>query len=126
MDALTVWHIATGAQLTMVVAIAKLANNTGPTVSDLRIRGNSMTHSITSQPTSWITWNPEVTLGSLGEFETCPDWVPVMDIGQQFARIALKTMGDQGFDQRADRATKVRNVSRLGSQFFSLRNFSPH
>ena len=28
---------------------------------------------------SWITAHPEVTLGSLGEFETCPDWVPVMD-----------------------------------------------
>jgi hypothetical protein len=55
-------------------------------------------------------------LGSLGEFETCPDWVPVMDTGRQFARIALKTMGDYGFDQRADRVTKVRNVSRLGSQ----------
>jgi hypothetical protein len=38
----------------------------------------------------------EVTLGSLGEFETCPDWVPVMDTGQQFARIAIKTMGDHG------------------------------
>ena len=38
----------------------------------------------------------EVTLGSLGEFETCPDWAPVMDTGQQFARIAIKTMGDHG------------------------------
>jgi hypothetical protein len=55
-------------------------------------------------------------LGSLGEFETCPDWVPVMDTGQYFARIALKTMGDDGFDQRANWAPKVRNVSRLGSQ----------
>jgi len=55
-------------------------------------------------------------LGSLGEFETCPDWVPVMDTGPQFARIALKTMGDHGFDQRADRAAKVRNVSSVGSQ----------
>jgi hypothetical protein len=42
--------------------------------------------------------------------------VPVMDTGQQFARIALKTMGYQGFDQRADGVAKVRNVSRLGSQ----------
>jgi hypothetical protein len=59
---------------------------------------------------SWITAHPEVTLGSLGEFETCPDWVPVMDTGQQFARIALKTMGDHGFDHRANREAKVRNV----------------
>jgi len=49
-------------------------------------------------------------LGSLGEFETCPDWVPVMDTGQQFERFAPKTMGDHGFDQRADRVAKVRNV----------------
>jgi hypothetical protein len=32
--------------------------------------------------------------------------VPVMDTGQQFARIALKTMGGHEFDQRADRACK--------------------
>ena len=39
-----------------------------------------------------------------------------MDTGQQFSRIALKTMGDRGFDQSVKRAAKVRNVSRLGSQ----------
>ena len=50
------------------------------------------------------------------EFETCPDWVPVMDTGQQFAWIALKTMGEHGFDQRANRVAKVRNVSSVGSQ----------
>ena len=61
-----------------------------------------------------MTAHPEVTLGSLGEFETCPDWVPVMDTCQEFAWIALKTMGDHGFDQRANRASKVRNVSRPG------------
>jgi hypothetical protein len=66
-----------------------------------------------------MTAHPEVILGSPGEFETCPDWVPGMDTGQQFARIALKTMGDYGFDQRANRAAKVRNVSTLGSQTFS-------
>jgi hypothetical protein len=52
---------------------------------------------------------------SSGEFETCPTWVPVMDTGQQFARIALKTMGYHPFDQRADRVAKVRNVSSVGS-----------
>jgi hypothetical protein len=62
-----------------------------------------------------VTHHPEVPLGSLGEFETCPDWVPVMDTGQQFARIALKTMGDHGFDQRADQVAKVRNVSNVGA-----------
>ena len=61
--------------------------------------------------------HPEVVLVSLGEFETCPDWVPVMDTGQQFARIALKTMGDHGFDQRVNRVAKDRNVSSVGSQF---------
>jgi hypothetical protein len=44
-------------------------------------------------------------------------WVPAMDAGQQFARIAIKTMSDPGFDHRANRGAKVRNVSRLGSQF---------
>jgi len=39
-----------------------------------------------------------------------------MDTGQQFERIALKTMGDHGFDQRANRVAKVRNVSNVGSQ----------
>ena len=67
-----------------------------------------------------ITAHPEVILGSLGEFEACPDWVPVMDTGQQFARIALKTMGDHRFDQRANRAAKVRNASRVGSQPISM------
>jgi len=50
----------------------------------------------------WITRHPEVTLGSLGEFEMCPDWAPAMNTGRQFARIALKTMGDHGFDHRAN------------------------
>src|SRR6266571_4205792 len=55
-------------------------------------------------------------LGRPCKFETCPDWVPVMDTGQHFARIALKTMGQHGFDYKATWAAKVRNVSRLGSQ----------
>src|ERR1035438_9099385 len=66
-----------------------------------------------------MTRDPEVTLGSLGEFETRPDCVPVMDTGQQFARIALRTMGDHGFDQGANRVAKVRNVSSVGSQTFA-------
>jgi len=67
--------------------------------------------------------HPEVTSGSLGEFETCPDWVPIMDMDQRFARIALKTMGDQGFDQKARQVARVRNVSMPGSQFSGFREF---
>jgi hypothetical protein len=39
-------------------------------------------------------------LGSLGEFETCPDWVPTLDKRWRCARIVLKTIGVYGFDQR--------------------------
>jgi hypothetical protein len=74
--------------------------------------------------TGLITHHPEVIRGSPGEFETCPDWVPAMDTGQRVARIALKTMGDHGFDQRADRVAKVRNVSRMGSQINNRNSFS--
>ena len=65
-------------------------------------------------PKSWMT-HSEVIRPSLGEFETCPDWVPSMDTGQRVARIILKTMDVYGFDHRANRVAKVRNVSRLGS-----------
>jgi hypothetical protein len=37
-----------------------------------------------------------VHLGSLGEFETCPDWVPVMDTGQQFAGSLSKQWATMG------------------------------
>ena len=63
----------------------------------------------------WMT-HPEVVLVSPGEFETCPDWVPVMDTGKQLARIAPKTISGHGFDYRANRVAKVRNVSTPGSQ----------
>src|SRR5271169_5340148 len=39
-----------------------------------------------------------------------------MDRGQQLAWIALKTKGDHGFDKRANRVARVRNVSNVGSQ----------
>jgi len=39
-----------------------------------------------------------------------------MDTGQQFAQIAVNTMDDHGFDQRANRVAKVRDVSSMGSQ----------
>jgi hypothetical protein len=43
----------------------------------------------------------EVTLGSLGEFETCPDWASTLDKRRRCVRIALKTVDVCGFDQRA-------------------------
>ena len=49
----------------------------------------------------------------------CPDWVPSMDVGQRFARITVKTIAVHGFDHRASRVAKVRNVSRLRSQYQS-------
>jgi len=55
-------------------------------------------------------------LGSGGEFETCPDWVPTLDKRRGCARFSLKTMDVRGFDHRAIWPAKIRNVSRLGSQ----------
>jgi hypothetical protein len=77
--------------------------------SSFRLWGGSARH----QTILAMSWSTRTFTGGL----SCPDWVPVMDTGQHFARIALKTMVDHGFDQRADRVAKVRNVSRLGSQF---------
>jgi hypothetical protein len=57
-----------------------------------------------------------------GEFETYPDWVPGMDIGQRFARISLKTVHLHGFDHTAIRLAKVRNLSRPGSQISKLQS----
>lgn len=53
---------------------------------------------------------PEVILGSLDEFETCPNRVPAIDTGQLVVRITAKTMGVHGFDHRANCVAKVRNV----------------
>lgn len=63
-----------------------------------------------------MTARPEIK-GSLGEFETYPDWVPTTDSCHLFARITLKTMSVHGFDHRAIWPAEVRNVSRLGRQF---------
>jgi hypothetical protein len=52
-----------------------------------------------------------------GEFERCPSRVPAVDKRRRCARIALKTMPVHGFDRWANWPAKVRNVSRLGSQF---------
>src|ERR1039457_6159909 len=37
-----------------------------------------------------ITAHPELILGSLGEFETCPDWVPGVDTARPFASMISK------------------------------------
>jgi hypothetical protein len=57
--------------------------------------------------------------GSLGEFETRPDWVPGLDKRRRAAPITLKTIRRPRFDHSAIWAAKVRNVSRLGSQIKS-------
>ena len=68
----------------------------------------------------WMTAHPEVILGSLGEFETCPDWVASMDRYRRSTSINLRTLRADGFYHSASCAAKVRNVSRLGSQLFLL------
>ena len=50
------------------------------------------------------------------EFETCPIWVPSMDISRRFAPISLKPIRVHGFDHKASWVARVRNVSRLGRQ----------
>jgi hypothetical protein len=52
-----------------------------------------------------------------GEFETCPIWGPSVDRCWPSTPIILKTLGVARFDQSANWTAKVRNVSRLGSQF---------
>jgi hypothetical protein len=82
-----------------------------------RLQTNLAKSSIaTASHSSRVTARPELILGSVGEFETCPDWVPTMDHGSVIARIALRTMDVHGFDHRANWTAEVRNVSRLGSQ----------
>ena len=44
-----------------------------------------------------------------------------MDSGQRFVRIAFQTGGDHGFDQRAERVAKVRNVSSVGTHLLRFR-----
>jgi hypothetical protein len=55
----------------------------------------------------------------LGEFETCPGWVPGLDKRRRSPRISLKGLLVDRFDHTASWPEKVRNVSRLGRQFSS-------
>jgi len=43
-----------------------------------------------------------VIRGSEGEFETCPDWGPAVDMGSRSERILVKTILILGFDHGAN------------------------
>ena len=58
----------------------------------------------------------EVTLGSGGEFETCPDWASTLDKRRRCARIALKTMDVCGFDQKATEPQKFETCPAWGAR----------
>src|ERR1017187_83315 len=60
----------------------------------------------------------------LGEFETCPNWGPGVDTHRRPTRISLKGFRFHQFDYSVSWPTKVRNVSRLGSQIARY-GFSP-
>src|ERR1035441_5739949 len=90
----------------------------GP-ISSLACRRTGVANrSETDQETvsAWLTAHPELILGSLGEFETCPDWVPSMDTARPSASMMMKNKIVHGFDHTANWIAKVRNVSRLGRQ----------
>jgi hypothetical protein len=67
-----------------------------------------------------MTVHPEGILGSPGQFEMCPDWVPAMDGRRRYTPIILKILAADRFDHSASWPAKVRNVSRLGSQILKL------
>jgi hypothetical protein len=73
-----------------------------------------------------ITADPNLILGSLGEFETCPRWVPAMDGRWRTKLDTPKTLGVDKFDHSARWPAKVRNASRLGRlQISSIRAAQP-
>jgi hypothetical protein len=69
-----------------------------------------------------MTAHPEIT-GPLGEFETCPVWVPGMDSGERIARIALKTIPVHRFDQRPTEPQKFETYPDWGAKL-KLLNFA--
>jgi hypothetical protein len=69
-----------------------------------------------------MTAHPEIT-GPLGEFETCPVWVPGMDSGERIARIALKTIPVHRFDQRPTEPQKFETYPCRGAKL-KLLNFA--
>src|SRR5689334_10441689 len=54
-----------------------------------------------------------------GGFETYPSWEPVVDDAWHSCLILLDTLRFDGFDHSASWATRVRNVSRLRSQYLA-------
>ena len=58
--------------------------------------------------------HPEVSLGSLGELEMRPAWVPNLD--ERADSNLKRSHGLSQFEWDWFHAAKVRNVSRLGSQ----------
>jgi hypothetical protein len=89
-----------------------------------RLKGKGTTSRAAFTNSGRINAPSGITLGSLGEFETCPDWVPTVDKRRRYARSGLKTIDVCGFDQRVNRAAKVRNVSKVGSQSESSRRYA--
>ncbi len=65
--------------------------------------------------------HPDTILGSSGEIETCPDWVPSLDEYGGFVRMPLVHKRFEQFEWPPFYAAKVRNVSRLGRQFLNSR-----
>ena len=53
----------------------------------------------------------------LGEFETLPNWGPGVDTRRWTVWISMKGLHFWEFDHSPSWSAKVRNVSRLGSQF---------
>src|ERR1022692_2035619 len=95
--------------------VSQLANGSLPT-SCRRTGVANRSEADQETVSAWLTAHPELILGSLREFETCPDWVPSMDTARPSASMMMKNKIVHGFDHTANWIAKVRNVSRLGSQ----------
>jgi hypothetical protein len=95
--------------------VSQLANGSLPT-SCRRTGVANRSEADQETVSAWLTAHPELILGSLGEFETCPDWVPSMGTARPSASMMMKNRIVHGFDHTANWIAKVRNVSRLGSQ----------
>ena len=63
-----------------------------------------------------VTRHPEATLGSLGEFETCPDWVPSLDCRAGLAQMQLPYGHLKRLERPPFYAAEVRTASSVGSQ----------
>ena len=69
----------------------------------------------TSDPCGHLALRPWISVHER-EFETCPDWGPVVDKVRDCTPILLKAIRVYRFDHSASRVAKVRNVSMPGSQ----------